>query len=248
PMSVAGRRIDDIYDGELDHNYGFVKAYEQSKYDAEQLLSSAHRLPSSTIRLSAIFGDSQDGAIGRLGAIHHALRFIFHSLAPFVPGTPASPVDLISLDFAAESVAALAFPQFTPGTTWHVCGGADALPLEEMLELTLQLFYRYRPAWRKRVIEKPAIVGLETFDLFVKSVEEMDESALKDSVALFKHFAPQLAYPKRFNDTATLKVLEREGIIRPQVREYFPKVVRFLLEKDWQSHEPITGKPVEIRE
>jgi len=234
-MFVAGRRTGTIYEDELTHDCGFVNAYEQSKYEAEQLLGSAQRLPISTVRLSAIFGDSREGGIGRLGSIHHALRFIFHSLAPFVPGTPASPVDLIPLDYAAESVTALAFPQFTPGATWHVCGGADALPLEEMLELTLQLFYRYRPAWRKRAIEKPAIVDLETFELFVKSVEEVGESALKDSVALFKHFAPQLAYPKRFNDAATLKVLEREGIIRPQVREYFPKVVRFLLENNWQA-------------
>ncbi len=232
---VAGQRTGIIRESELADNRGFVNAYEQSKWEAEQLLQShADKFPISTIRLSTILGDSRDGAVSKLGAIHHALRFFFHSLAPFVPGTAESPVDLISLDYAAESVAALALEQFVPGR-WHICGGGDALSLEEMLDLTLQLFYRWRPAWRKRAIEKPAIVDLKTFALFVKSVEEVGESTLKDSVAVLKHFAPQLAYPKRFEDEATRALLENAGVVKPAIRNYYPKVVRFLLENEWKA-------------
>src|SRR5262249_45280991 len=96
---VAGQRTGGIRRNPLADNCGFVNAYEQSKWEAEQLLQShTNRFPISIIRLSTIFGDSQDGVVTKLGAIHHALRFFFHSLAPFVPGTAESPVDLISLD------------------------------------------------------------------------------------------------------------------------------------------------------
>jgi nucleoside-diphosphate-sugar epimerase len=232
---VAGQRKGVIGESALAENCGFVNAYEQSKWETEQLLQShADKLPISIIRLSTIFGDSQDGVVSKLGAIHHALRFFFHSLAPFVPGTAESPVDLISLDYAAASTAALALQRFVPGT-WHICGGTDSLSLAEMLDLTLQLFYTWRPAWRKRAIEKPAIVDLKTFELFVKSVEEVGESTLKDSVAVLKHFAPQLAYPKQFEDGATRALLENMGVVKPAIRNYYPKVVRFLLENEWKA-------------
>lgn len=232
---VAGRRTGAIRENELEHDCGFVNNYEHSKYEAEEMLRShADWLPIAVVRLSTVLGDSRDGEVTKLGALHHALRFFFHSLAPFVPGTEASMVDMVALDYAAGAVAALALPKFAAGATWHVCGGADSLTLAELLDLTLQLFYEYRPAWRKRAIEKPAIVNRETFELFVKSVEELGESTLKDSVAVFKNFAPQLSYPKLIGDEATRDVLENAGVLRPAIRDFYPKVIRFLLESNWQ--------------
>jgi nucleoside-diphosphate-sugar epimerase len=233
---VCGKRTGTIREQELEHNSGFVNAYEQSKYEAEQLVASqAHRLPTTIVRLSTILGRSLDGVVTKSGAIHYALRFFFHSLAPLVPGKKESPVDLIALDYAADSIALAALHQFTPGSTWHVCGSSDAFSLEQLLEETLQLFYKNRPAWRKRAIEKPAIVSLETFYLFVRSVEELGESVLKNSVAVLKSFAPQLAYPKLINDASTQHVLQRSGLARPEIRDYYPKVIRFLLENNWEA-------------
>lgn len=233
---VAGKRTGTVREGELKHTSGFVNAYEQSKNEAEQLLQSqSQKLPISIVRLSTILGSAQDGTVTRLAAIHHALRFYFHGLAPLVPGTPSSPLDLIAIEYATESVVALALQKFTPTATWHVCGGADALGLKEMLDLTLQFFHEYRPAWRKRAIEKPTIVDLETFELFVRSIEQLGESTLQESVAVFKHFAPQLAYPKEFDDAATRSRLASLGVARPKIRDFYPGIVRFLLVNNWQA-------------
>jgi nucleoside-diphosphate-sugar epimerase len=233
---VWGKRTGTIREVDLEHNSGFVNAYEQSKYEAEQLVASqAHQLPTTVVRLSTILGRSQDGTVTKSGAIHYALRFFFHSLAPMVPGTKESPVDLIALDYAVDSIALAALDQFAPGSTWHVCGGSDAFSLEQFLEETLRLFYKSRPAWRKRAIEKPAIVNLESFDLFVKSVEELGESVLKNSVAVLESFAPQLAYPKLISDASTQHLLQRSGLARPAIRDYYPKVIRFLLENNWEA-------------
>jgi nucleoside-diphosphate-sugar epimerase len=233
---VCGKRTGTIREEDLEHNFGFVNAYEQSKYEAEQLIASqAQRLPATVVRLSTILGRSLDGAVTKSGAIHYALRFFFHSLAPMVPGKKESPVDLIASDYAAEGIALAAFDQFTPGSTWHICASSDAFSLEQFLEETQQLFYKNRPAWRKRAIEKPAIVSLETFYLFVRSVEELGESVLKNSVAVLKSFAPQLAYPKLISDASTQHVLQSSGLARPEIRDYYPKVIRFLLENNWEA-------------
>ncbi len=232
---VCGRRIGRIYETELEHDCGFVNFYEQSKYEAEQLVQAeSHRLPASIIRLSTVIGDSATGEVSKMGGIHHAMRMMFHSLAPFVPGRKDSAVDLIPLDYAVESTVLLGLQKFAPDTTWHVCGGDDALSLEEFLTATLQLFYENRPAWRKRAIERPAIVNLETFELFVKSVEEVGDSAIVNSVAALKYFVPQMAYPKQIDDAATQAVLKPAGIARARMRDFYPKVVRFLLANNWQ--------------
>jgi nucleoside-diphosphate-sugar epimerase len=233
---VAGKRTGAIRENDLRHDCGFVNSYEQSKYEAEELLlSQAHRLPIAIVRLSTVLGRSTDGTVTKTGAIHSALRFFFHSLAPLVPGTDESPVDLIALDYAAESVALLALQQFVPGATWHICGGSDAFSLAEFLEQTLQLFYQNRPAWRKRAIEKPAIVNLKTFELFVKSIEDLGDSVLKNSVFVLKSFAPQLAYPKLISDVETERTLSSCGVARPRIRDFYPKVIRFLLENNWEA-------------
>ena len=190
------------------------------------------------MRLSTVIGDSSNGMVHKVGGIHHAMRMVFHGLAPFVPGRKGSAVDLIALDYAVESVALLGLQRFAPCTTWHVCGADDALPLEEFLDATVQLFYQYRPAWRKRAIEMPAIVNLETFELFVRSVEEVGDSALVNSVAALKHFVPQMAYPKHISDAATQAVLRPAGVVRAGIRDFYPRVVRFLLENNWQPIAP----------
>jgi nucleoside-diphosphate-sugar epimerase len=233
---VCGKRTGAILEEELEHNSGFVNAYEQSKYEAEQLVASeAHRIPTAIVRLSTILGRSQNGVVTKIGAIHYALRLFFHSLAPMVPGKKENGIDLIALDYAADSIALAVFEQFSPGSTWHISGSSDVYSLEQFLEQTLQLFYENRPAWRKRAIEKPAIVSLETFNLFVKSVEELGESVLKNAVAMLKSFAPQLAYPKWISDTATQHLLRRSGLVRPGIRNFYPKVIRFLLENNWEA-------------
>lgn len=228
---VAGKRTGTICESELEHDAGFVNAYEQSKYEAELWLRS-QSLPIAVYRLSTIFSET-----GKLGGIHQALRFFYHSLAPMIPGQPDSPVDLISLDYAVNAVSYLFAERFVAGETLHICAGDDTLPLSELLDLTYACFLRDRPAWRKRAIEKPPIVDLATFELFARSVEEIGDSALRQCVTAIKHFAPQLAFPKHFYDTACARALAGGGIVKPAVREFYPRVISRLIECNWRPHE-----------
>jgi nucleoside-diphosphate-sugar epimerase len=226
----------------LTHTAGFVNSYEQSKYEAEILLHEhMGSLPISVLRLSTVLGDSTTGQIGKLAAIHHALRLCYNSLAPMIPGTPNSPVDLIALDFAAAAVEYFAIDGFEAGQTFHVCGGEDVLTVAELLQQTRGTFLRYRPSWRKRAIEMPAIVDLVTFELFARSVEEVGDNLLRSSIALIQHFAPQLAYPKIFVDVAATDSLVKVGILKPRVSDFFPTAVRWLVETGWGEH-PIVAE------
>jgi len=234
-VHVAGRRSGRIIESDLTHSAGFVNSYERSKYEAEVLLRERMRdLPISVLRLSTVFGDSVTGEVARLAAVHHALRLYYNSLAPMIPGTSESPVDLIATDYAASAVAFLATEGFESGRTFQICSGDDIFTLTEMLETTLQTFLLYRPAWRKRSIEIPAIVDLETFELFARSVRGLGDGILRNSVGIIENFVPQLAYPKTYENQCCEHALQRVGIKRPAVRDFYPKIVRWLVESNWE--------------
>jgi long-chain acyl-CoA synthetase len=239
---VAGKRTGRILEGELEHGRGFVNAYERSKYETEQLLrESMTRLPIAVCRLSTAVGDSRTGTVRRPAAIHHAIRFLYHSLLPMIPGSPESPVDLIATDYAVAAIRHLAGEGFVPGRTFHVCSGGDALSEAALVDLAVDAFLRYRPAWRRRAIEKPAIVELETFELFRRSVEAVADPALRAAVAVLAPFAPQLSFAKVFDDELCRQALAAADIVRPPIRETMMNVVQYLIENNWGSRNGADG-------
>jgi nucleoside-diphosphate-sugar epimerase len=240
-VHVAGKRTGTICEEDLDHTLGFVNSYEQSKYEAELLLrESMSALPISVLRLSTVLG-STTGEVRRMAAIHHALRLYYNSLAPMIPGKQDSLVDLIAVDYAAGAVEHFAVEDFLAGRTFHICGGENALTLARLLELTREAFLRYRPSWRKRAIEMPAIVDLPTFELFARSVEEVGDNILRSSVAIIKHFVPQLVYSKIFSDVECARSLQAKRLLKPSVLEFYPQVVRWLVESSWGEHGTLAG-------
>jgi nucleoside-diphosphate-sugar epimerase len=101
----------------------FVNAYEQSKWEAEQVVF-ASALPVEIARLSIVAGSERDGSVRRPGALHHTLYWLYKGLIPMLPGQVDSPVDLISTEFAAAAVAALIAADASPGRVVHISWAA----------------------------------------------------------------------------------------------------------------------------
>ncbi|MGA8656368.1 MAG: SDR family oxidoreductase [Chthoniobacterales bacterium] len=243
-VHVAGKRTGTIEESSLGHDAGFVNNYEQSKYEAELILRERMKdLPIAVIRLSTVLSDSKTGEISKLAAIHQGLRLYYHSLAPMIPGTPDCPVDLIASDYAASGIAGLACDGFRGGKTFHLCGGNDFLTLAQLLAQTHDAFMTYRPSWRKRSIAMPAIVDLPTFVLFAQSVDDVGDYLLRHSVQVIRHFAPQLAYPKVFDDAGCTQALAAFNIEKPRVADFYPKSIRWLVESGWADR-TITAEAV----
>jgi nucleoside-diphosphate-sugar epimerase len=214
---------------------GWVNTYEQSKAEMETLVRVAMpSLPVALYRLSTIIGDSRTGVVTGFNAVHHALRLFYNGLAPMVPGAPETPVDLIGVDFAAGALHCLIEDAFVPGATWHICSGRrSTAPLGALLDATMDAFYRYRPVWRKKQIERPALATLATYELFVRSVEEAGSDVLKQATRAVQAFAHQLAHPKVFDARRAEAVLDAASIAAPPVLDYYPGIVRHCVETSW---------------
>ena len=233
---VAGRRTGHF--GEDDRGCdgaGFVNSYEHSKSEMEELVRSAmSRLPIALYRLSTLIGDSRTGTVHGFNAVHHALRLLYRGLAPMVPGHAGHQVDLVAVDYAADAAHWLYQNAFEAGQTYHICSGPDrSSTLSALMDATMDAFRRFRPAWRKRRIERPALVDLQTYELFVRSVEETGNEVLRQATRAVQAFAYQLAYPKVFEAPRALAALAGGGLRPPPVLDYYPRVVRYCIESNW---------------
>ena len=217
-----------------DDGRGFVNPYEKSKAEMEDVVREAMRdLPILLLRLSTVIGDSRTGAVRGFNAVHHAIRLLYQGLAPMVPGCSTAPVDMVSSDYVSDAALHLMERQSRCGV-FHLASGADASPaIGEVLTSTIESLIRFRPAWRKRSIEKPMIVDLETYELFVRSVEEAGNQVLLDATRSIRTFAYQLSHPKRFATQKTLDALAGSGIGPKPVLSFYPAVVRYCLESNW---------------
>ena len=166
---VAGRRTGRFAEDDLeDDGAGFVNSYEQSKNEMErEIRARMDDLPVAVYRLSTLIGDSVSGAVTGFNAFHHALRLLYHGLAPMIPGDPAHRVDVVADDYVADAAGWLFARRFAAGRTYHLCSGPDrSSSLAELIDAVVEAFHRFRPEWRRRGIEKPAIVDLPTYELF----------------------------------------------------------------------------------
>jgi long-chain acyl-CoA synthetase len=181
---VAGRRTGRIPEDLLDDAAGFVNAYEQTKWEAEQIVA-ASGLPARVARLATCFGSHRSGYVHRFGAVHHLLRWVDRGLVPLVPGTPETLVDLISSDVAADWLARAAAQDPPRPEVCHVSLGDAAIAIENLLSAA---------ATRHR----PLLVDRGTFDLFQRMVEQSGDLLFARVNASAGAVLPGLVYPKRF--------------------------------------------------
>ena len=119
---VAGRRTGVVTEDELEHDAGFVNAYERSKYESEQFLRARMgELPIAVYRTVTMIGNSREGVVRQFNYFHHSLRFLYHGLVPVIPADPSMRVDVIPADWAAEVVRFLTLAQFSSRARPTIC-------------------------------------------------------------------------------------------------------------------------------
>jgi nucleoside-diphosphate-sugar epimerase len=217
-----------------DGSRGFVNSYEQSKAEMEEAVREAMReMPLILVRLSTVVGDSTTGRVSGFNTIHNAIRLLYSGLAPMIPGDPSEPVDIVSSDFVAAATLHLAQHAPRPGVFHLAAGRESSSSLDDLIGETVASLSRFRPAWRKRAVEKPLIVDLDTYELFVRSVEETGNELLKGATRSIRTFAYQLAHPKVFATRQAAMVLEGSGIAPQRSSDFYPRVVKYCLESNW---------------
>jgi nucleoside-diphosphate-sugar epimerase len=225
---VAGRMTGVVTETAHDGAAGWVNGYEQSKWEAEALVR-AHATDWVVLRSSTIVGD-RDGTVRQINAVHRALRVYHAGLAAMLPWAPGAALDLVPGDWLCDAVAHLALRDESRGGTFHLCAGAGALPVDEMLDRTWRAWAATDPAWTRRMVARPALADLATWLDFERAVAETGNARLARVLSALSHFVPQLALPKRFDTTRAVAAL---GVGAPVVRDYWDAMLASLGASGW---------------
>lgn len=232
---VVGRSTGWLAEAPLRHRNGFTNTYQQSKYEAEDLvLEAMHDLPTAIFRLSSIVGDSKTGAVRQFNYVHQLMRLFPRNVLPIIPGDPDAPLDLIASDWVSAALVYLLDNAFASGQVRHLCAGPDAsVTLRQMLDLTLDAFQRHPRGRAWMPIRIPALVSIAEFEEYVAEVNRGDDVLLKELLRVLGRFIPHLGMYQAFDNSRTRGELARGDIRLPAIRDYYDSVVRYCLETNW---------------
>jgi long-chain acyl-CoA synthetase len=230
---VAGRRtgiVPESAAGAATAEIGWVNGYEQSKAEAEALVRGTRR-DWVILRSSTIACDDASGVVTQRNAVHQALRLFHDGLAAMIPGVAESVLDVVPTDYVCDAIARLALRDDVDGATVHLCAGAGAMPLDDLLG-ECHARWAADPGWRRRGIALPSQADLETWELFTEAVEQTAHPRLRRVTRALSYFLPQLALPKRFETQRAAALL---GVEPPPVREYWTRMLDHLLLTGWRG-------------
>jgi nucleoside-diphosphate-sugar epimerase len=109
--------------------------YERSKRMAETLVRQSN-VPTTIVRPSIIVGDSQTGISCKQQGIHRVINLLLKGILPAVPGSPRSLLDIVPQDRIADAIVGVLRNELI-GTEYWLTAGADALPLDQGLEMVM---------------------------------------------------------------------------------------------------------------
>jgi thioester reductase-like protein len=213
---VAGTHNGSFCERDLDVGQGFRNSYEQSKFEAEQLVRANTELPWTILRPSIVVGDRRSGWTAAFNVLYWPLRAFSCGVFKAVPADPASPLDVVSIDFVADAIHELCERGTGAGQTFHLTAGPAATTMGEIAALASGYFRRPLP----RVIPPSE---------FSAADGGLSDAALESSRVYFPYFS----IDTRFDNAATRERLAVAGIHASPLHDYLERLLDFATRSRW---------------
>jgi thioester reductase-like protein len=214
---IAGTHQGSFCERDLDRGQHFHNSYEQSKFEAEQLVRSRTELPFTIMRPSIVVGDRRSGWTAAFNVLYWPLRAFARGLFEAVPAVPSAPVDVVSIDYVADAIHELCNCPKAAGETYHLTAGSDASTISEIAEMASGYFRRPLPQ-----VLSPA-------DFAARECSEVSRRTLEGSSAYFPYFSIGAV----FDDAQTRARLAPAGIEVTPLREYLVRLLDFATVSRW---------------
>src|SRR5947209_3601824 len=214
---VAGDHPGTFAECDADVGQSFHNSYEQSKFEAEQLIRSREGLPYTILRPSIVVGDRNNGWTAAFNVLYWPLRAFARGLFTAVPAIPSAPVDVVSIDYVADAAYQLCETSCGHGATYHLTAGRNASTIAELAGLASRYFRRPVP----RVIPPAEFAEL--------TLGAAELAALNAGAEYFPYFCMEAV----FDDAETRKRLEPDGITAVPLRDYMDRLLDFATRSRW---------------
>jgi thioester reductase-like protein len=209
----------------------FVNHYERSKYEAEKIVVEEFSdLPWNIIRIATVISDDMDGKVTQYNVFHNTMRLLFNGLISLLPGDKATPLYLITGEFAANTVYEL-MESDALNQVFHVCHEADnSASLNDLITWVFEVFNEYPEFSSKRILP-PIFADEKTFMVLANNMQTLSKGILSDALGSITPFAKQLYITKEFkidNTRETIKKYQRDEIERT-----IKNTTRYLVNTKW---------------
>ncbi len=225
-LYVAGRRTGRIMEADLNHDAGFVNAYEESKYEAEQLVRNAMEyIPASIYRLSLLLGRASDGYVHNVLEAHKLFELYLSGRCRHSLGAPTHTLDMLPTDYASEILHRLFMDRFLPSRTFHISAGDSAPTSAEMSEI----FRRHLgdPGWNVDWLSESQWQSIRDQG----NAEEQGLSAAAQW--MFEVVGDYMLKPKIFDRSQTDRHLGSASLPPPRLADYLPGILTRSVAEDW---------------
>jgi thioester reductase-like protein len=226
---VAGTHRGRFGEDDLDVGQRFRNPYEQSKHEAELIVRDHARcLPITVVRPSIVVGDRHSGWTASFNVLYWPLRALARGAYPVLPAHRGAPVDVVSIDYVADAIVALAGSPSTVGGTYHLTASDAASSIGELLDLAVARLGCKRPPlispWLYRRAVHPLLLAAHPRRRrFLRATES---------------YLPYFAIATRFDNAHARAALEPAIAPAPLAR-YFDELVGYALRAGWGTR-PLT--------
>ena len=223
---VAGERSDLIREDELVVGQGYRNTYEQTKAEAEALVRARLSfLPSVILRPSIIVGDSRTGVTSSFKMMYWPLKIYARRLWRTVPGYPDAVLDIVPVDFVANSVARLLFDEAAWGRTVHLCAGPHgSATIAQVAHRAMEYFNGPEP----RFVDPKFFFAVVRPLLFI-SLWGRKRRVLRDGRAYRDYFTMRM----QFDTSNAERLLQPAGVTPPPVLDYLDRLFHYCVASDW---------------
>jgi thioester reductase-like protein len=204
---VAGRYEGTFRERQLDAGQSFRNTYEETKADAEQIVTLARELGPAIARPSIVVGESDSGWTPAFNVLYWPLRAFSRGMFKEVPALADGHVDVVPIDYVADALVHLLGGR--EAGVFNLVSGRNAPRVEELVNLASDYFNKPHPTLVEPLA--PEHVGDDQGDVFVP------------------YFDMRLV----FDDARARGVLGPAGIAAPVLRDYFGRLMEYAEAARW---------------
>jgi nucleoside-diphosphate-sugar epimerase len=202
---VAGAYPGTFRERQLVAGQAFRNTYEQTKWEAEQIVAGAGDLAPAVVRPSIVMGESDSGWTPAFNVLYWPLRAFSRGLFDTVPALADGRVDVVPVDYVADGIVHLL--DRDDAGVFNLVSGRDAPTVEELIELGAERFGRPRP----------------------RLVEPGGGTALADGEVYLPYFDMRVV----FDDSRARAMLGPAGIAAPRLADYFGALIDYAEAARW---------------
>ncbi|MFQ5599725.1 MAG: SDR family oxidoreductase [Candidatus Krumholzibacteriia bacterium] len=223
-VAVAGQRHDEVVheNDAIDWTRSDYDPYARTKKFCEHMLGELlpHDVSHIVFRPSIVLGDSRYGATTQFEMVR---AFAFLARLPVLPFRPDDRVDIVPVEFVADSIATLHMKEKPRYDVYHLSSGSGSQTFRELTDALARARSLRRPTYLP-VLRRP-------FDRVVETLSRRRDSRVGQGALLLKVFLPYLYWNTVFDNT---RIVSELGCTPIPFTEYSYPLLEFSTENRFQ--------------